>query len=641
MTAARGGRPLLLLDLAVPRDIDPECAPLPGRDARRHRRPAGPGRPHASTRAGWRRAAPRASSRRRSRRSRAGSGRSRCCRRSRALRGQADELVAELLAENEGRWEALASATASASRRCCARRSSGCCTSRRERVRALDPERRHARSPAAARAVRARRAGRGRAAAPPRSASCGALDPARDARQRAGAGAGALGRGAARRRRRARRRSPPRATCDRAGGDKSRWTGALEQALLARGDRPRGALRQGRARASWRAGTAIVAVPARADPRDVLVGRGGAGRAAARRPGRDERPAPARAAARRPARPRRGRAARERRHAAAQARRGRGGRARARRRRARAARPRRRRSPRRSRATVFVPAPGQGCLRAAGRAAGTRFAAADDRAARAALTAERAVVAALGASCHTPVGVHSGPGGLRGFAGLPDGSEWLIDEAPDARRARRADAERGSGGPARARGGARRDSDRLPRRRRARAIPGLLTVRAAELIARADVILLRPADPAAGAGGRAPGAELDLRRQGGRRAADAPGGDRPAAASSTARAGRVGGPAQGRRPVRVRARRRGGARLPGGGRGLRGRARRHRGRRRAGLRRHPGHPSRAGLRRGVRHRARGSGQAGQRRSTGRRSPRSRARWSSTWACARCRGSPSG
>ena len=30
VTEARGGRPLLLLDLAVPRDIDPGCAALPG-----------------------------------------------------------------------------------------------------------------------------------------------------------------------------------------------------------------------------------------------------------------------------------------------------------------------------------------------------------------------------------------------------------------------------------------------------------------------------------------------------------------------------------------------------------------------------------------------------------------------------------
>ena len=52
------------------------------RDARRHRRPAGPGRAHAPRAASSRRAGPRGSSRRRSRRSRAGSGRSRCCRRS-------------------------------------------------------------------------------------------------------------------------------------------------------------------------------------------------------------------------------------------------------------------------------------------------------------------------------------------------------------------------------------------------------------------------------------------------------------------------------------------------------------------------------------------------------------------------------
>ena len=80
---------------------------------------------------------------------------------------------------------------------------------------------------------------------------------------------------------------------------------------------------------------------------------------------------------------------------------------------------------------VFVPAPGQGCL-ALQAAAHARFEAADDQAARAALMAERAVVARLGASCHTPVGVYARDGVLSGFAGLPDGSEWLIDDAPDA-----------------------------------------------------------------------------------------------------------------------------------------------------------------------------------------------------------------
>ena len=61
-----------------------------------------------------------------------------------------------------------------------------------------------------------------------------------------------------------------------------------------------------------------------------------------------------------------------------------------------------------------------------------RFETADDPGAHAALAAERAAVRRLGASCHTPVGVYAGGGGMRGFAGLPDGSEWLIDAAPDA-----------------------------------------------------------------------------------------------------------------------------------------------------------------------------------------------------------------
>ena len=43
MMAARGGRPLLLVDLAVPRDIDPACARARRRDAARHGRAAGAG----------------------------------------------------------------------------------------------------------------------------------------------------------------------------------------------------------------------------------------------------------------------------------------------------------------------------------------------------------------------------------------------------------------------------------------------------------------------------------------------------------------------------------------------------------------------------------------------------------------------
>jgi hydroxymethylbilane synthase len=104
---------------------------------------------------------------------------------------------------------------------------------------------------------------------------------------------------------------------------------------------------------------------------------------------------------------------------------------------------------------VFVPAPGQGFLLVQGRAgtdfgieggsagragsdrgaaaaAGSLLDAVDDPAARAALMAERAVVARLDASCNTPIGVCHRSGRIAGFVGLPDGSEWLIDEARDA-----------------------------------------------------------------------------------------------------------------------------------------------------------------------------------------------------------------
>ena len=86
---------------------------------------------------------------------------------------------------------------------------------------------------------------------------------------------------------------------------------------------------------------------------------------------------------------------------------------------------------------LFVPAPGQGILALEARAgdadAARAVSAVNDAASFSALAAERAAVRVLQASCDTPVGVHAEPlrdGGfrLRGFAGLPDGSEWLIDE---------------------------------------------------------------------------------------------------------------------------------------------------------------------------------------------------------------------
>ncbi len=83
----------------------------------------------------------------------------------------------------------------------------------------------------------------------------------------------------------------------------------------------------------------------------------------------------------------------------------------------------------------LVPAPGQGCLaleaRAGDEAVAAAAAALTDPAALSALTAERALVTVLGATCHTPVGAHAEPLGdalrLTAFVGLPDGSHWIRD----------------------------------------------------------------------------------------------------------------------------------------------------------------------------------------------------------------------
>ena len=80
---------------------------------------------------------------------------------------------------------------------------------------------------------------------------------------------------------------------------------------------------------------------------------------------------------------------------------------------------------------VFVPAPGQGVIAIQARegsAAADVAAAVSHGRTMACLRAERAVVRELAASCHTPVGVHADGVTIRGFAGLPDGSEWIVDE---------------------------------------------------------------------------------------------------------------------------------------------------------------------------------------------------------------------
>ena len=88
-------------------------------------------------------------------------------------------------------------------------------------------------------------------------------------------------------------------------------------------------------------------------------------------------------------------------------------------------------------AAVMTPAPGQGCLALEARTGDERAielgGALTDRDALVPLTAERALVHALDATCRTPVAAHAellGHGGLRlsAFAGLPDGSTWIRDE---------------------------------------------------------------------------------------------------------------------------------------------------------------------------------------------------------------------
>ena len=82
----------------------------------------------------------------------------------------------------------------------------------------------------------------------------------------------------------------------------------------------------------------------------------------------------------------------------------------------------------------LVPAAGQGCLAVTTRTGEESLVAAiDDPAAARALAAERALVRALEADCHTPVGAHahvlaSDALRLRAFVGAADGSAWVRDE---------------------------------------------------------------------------------------------------------------------------------------------------------------------------------------------------------------------
>jgi hydroxymethylbilane synthase len=80
---------------------------------------------------------------------------------------------------------------------------------------------------------------------------------------------------------------------------------------------------------------------------------------------------------------------------------------------------------------VFVPAPGQGVVAVQaceGSTAADVAVAVSHASTMACLLAERAAVRSLCATCHTPVGIHADPVRVRGFAGLPDGSHWIVDE---------------------------------------------------------------------------------------------------------------------------------------------------------------------------------------------------------------------
>jgi hydroxymethylbilane synthase len=216
---------------------------------------------------------------------------------------------------------------------------------------------------------------------------------------------------------------------DRARGDKSRWVGALEQALLA-GDIDLAVHSAKDVPGELADGTVIAATPRRANPLDVLVG--DVSLAAVREGARVGTSALRRRAQVLAARPDvsvvelRGnvdtrlakRAAGEVDvlvlAAAGLERLHRDG----------------------GRHLDFIPAPGQGVIAVqarAGSAAADAARAADHPGTHVCLDEERAAVRLLGASCNTPVGVLARRVGdglvVCGFAGLPDGSAWLVDQA--------------------------------------------------------------------------------------------------------------------------------------------------------------------------------------------------------------------
>jgi glutamyl-tRNA reductase len=141
---SRAGRPLLLIDLAVPRDIDPACAELPGvtlydvddlqRQVARHqrvrraeaRRAEGIVEEEIQSFAGW-------------------LGSLEVLPTLTALRTRGDDVVDRLLAENEGRWESLSDADRERVEKLARAAVSRLLHEPTAHVRQLDAEHRHAR----------------------------------------------------------------------------------------------------------------------------------------------------------------------------------------------------------------------------------------------------------------------------------------------------------------------------------------------------------------------------------------------------------------------------------------------------------------------------------------------------------------
>ena len=124
------GRPLLLIDIAVPRDIEPECREIAGRQPARHRRRPADRRAQRERPRG-RGAAGGADPRRRARPLRALARLARGGADDRgAARARATRSCARVLAENEGRWESLGEADRERMRRWRRRSPRASCTSR-------------------------------------------------------------------------------------------------------------------------------------------------------------------------------------------------------------------------------------------------------------------------------------------------------------------------------------------------------------------------------------------------------------------------------------------------------------------------------------------------------------------------------